>query len=167
MKQGDLVLPKYLRKKLKKPLGRLVSNLDEIHDALISRYIISVGDKITESLLERKILPEICVYDGRIKRIKIEIPEVIKKFHAHEIHIKNPRGHLSQDAFKAIGEALASEVRTKIVVDGEEDLITLVAINLSPLNTLVLYGQPDEGIVVVEVNDNIKKKVEKILERMK
>lgn len=167
MKHRDLVLPQNLRQELKKPLGKLVSDLDELNDIFKLRYIISVGDKITESLLEKGILPDICVYDCKIKRIKIKIPEIIKNLDAKEIHIKNPGSHLTQDAFKAIDKALASEVRTKIVVDGEEDLITLVAINLAPISTLVLYGQPDQGIIVVEVNDNIKKKVEKILERMK
>ncbi|MEA3254599.1 MAG: DUF359 domain-containing protein [Candidatus Altiarchaeota archaeon] len=163
----DLVLPQHLRKKLKSPLGRLVSNLGEVHDVLISRDIISVGDKITESLLVRNILPLVCVYDGRIKRVGVETPEVIKEFDAEEIHIKNPAGHLSRDAFKAVDRALASGLRTKIIVDGEEDLITLAAVNLAPSGSLVLYGQPDEGVVVVEVDDNIKKKVKEILERMK
>lgn len=163
----DLVLPQHLREKLKSPLGRLVSNLGEVHGILASRDIISVGDEITKSLLERDILPMICVYDGRIKRIKVEIPEVIEKFDAKEIHIKNPGGHLTPEAFKAIDRAIASGVRVKIIVSGEEDLITLAAINLAPNGTLVLYGQPGEGVVVVEVNDSIKKEVEGILEKMK
>ena len=38
-----------------------------------------------------------------------------------------------------------------LVVDGEEDLLVLVAVAFAPLGGLVVYGQPGEGLVVVRV----------------
>ena len=40
----------------------------------------------------------------------------------------------------------------KIVVEGEEDLATLPAILYAPPGSVVVYGQPDEGSVLVKVN---------------
>lgn len=43
-----------------------------------------------------------------------------------------------------------------ILVSGEEDLAVIPCILLSPLETLVLYGQPDKGMVEIEVTLEIK-----------
>jgi uncharacterized protein (UPF0218 family) len=40
-----------------------------------------------------------------------------------------------------------------VVVDGEEDLLVLVAVLYAPVGGLVVYGQPGEGVVVVRVTD--------------
>ena len=52
-----------------------------------------------------------------------------------------------------------------LVVNGEEDLLTLPAILFAPLNSLVLYGHWQYGIIVVEVDEKIKEKVRKILKK--
>jgi Uncharacterized protein conserved in archaea len=52
-----------------------------------------------------------------------------------------------------------------IIVDGEEDLAALSAIFLAPENTKVIYGMPDEGVVVVDSSDS-KEKVKKLLKKM-
>ncbi|RLI88562.1 MAG: DUF359 domain-containing protein [Candidatus Altiarchaeales archaeon] len=161
---ASLRLPKHLRKKLKKPLGHLISSIDELE--IDSETIICVGDKTSEEVLKRGIKPKICVYDGKIKRRGIKIPAVIKKFAAKEIEIKNPPGSLTEESFNAVDFALKSESNFKIKVDGEEDLITLVVIDLAPLNSLVLYGQPDEGVVVVPADNKNKIKVRNMLKEM-
>ncbi|MBN2250870.1 MAG: DUF359 domain-containing protein [Candidatus Altiarchaeota archaeon] len=163
----DYLLPEKIRNELKRPFGRLVSNLDEITGELKSGYLISVGDKVTENLLERGILPDVCIYDGRTKRVEIPIPESVRDFGVEEIRVKNPAGSLTGDAFKALSKAVASGKKTRIVVEGEEDLLTLAAISRAPKDALVLYGQPDEGAVVIKVDAKIKKRVEKILEEMR
>lgn len=157
-------LPEHLRKKLKKPLGDLVSDVDEVE--INSNTIICVGDKTTEEILKKGINPKICVYDGKIKRKSIKIPDVIKKFNAKMMEIKNPPGNLTEEGFNAIEFALKSDSNFKIKVDGEEDLITLAAITLAPMDSLVLYGQPDEGVVVVKVDSGSKLKVKNILNEM-
>lgn len=161
-----MVLPEKLRDELKKPFGRLVTNLGDAKDSFISRYIISVGDKVTENLLAVGISPDICVCDGKTRRISFGIHPSVKGLAAHEVRIKNPAGRITPAAFTALGEAVSSGKRTKILVSGEEDLMTLAAIKLAPAGAVVLYGQPDVGAVMVEVNDKTKKDVEKILEEM-
>jgi uncharacterized protein (UPF0218 family) len=53
-----------------------------------------------------------------------------------------------------------------ILVEGEEDLLTLPCIVESPDNALVLYGQPSEGLVVVSTNAEARQEASLILERM-
>ncbi|ODS37509.1 MAG: hypothetical protein A7315_04015 [Candidatus Altiarchaeales archaeon WOR_SM1_79] len=162
---ASLRLPRHLRKKLKKPLGHLIPSVNELE--INSKTIICIGDKTSEEILKKGIKPKLCVYDGKIKRKSIEIPDVIKKFDAKKIEIKNPPGSLTEESFNAVNLALKSESNFKIKVDGEEDLIALAAIDLAPLNSLVLYGQPDEGVVVVPADNKNKIKVKGILKEMK
>ena len=52
----------------------------------------------------------------------------------------------------------------KIYVEGEEDLATLPAVLLSPTGSMVAYGQPGEGVVLVEVDESKKKEFEEYVE---
>ena len=51
-------------------------------------------------------------------------------------------------------------------VDGEEDLLALPAVLSSPEKSIVVYGQPGEGIVLVRVSAQSKKQVSKFVEQM-
>ncbi len=43
------------------------------------------------------------------------------------VHVNNPQGTITEEAISAIKEALEKNEHTHIVVDGEEDLLTLIA----------------------------------------
>jgi uncharacterized protein (UPF0218 family) len=81
-------------------------------------------------------------------------------------HVKNPQGTITEEAIAAIQEALQSNQHARIVVEGEEDLLTLIAIMRAPQDSFVLYGQPHEGIVVVKVTEGKKTEVSEILKAM-
>ena len=51
-------------------------------------------------------------------------------------------------------------------MDGEEDLATLPAIKLCENGAKVIYGMPDRGIVVVDVDQQAKERANKLLEMM-
>ena len=115
----------------------------------------------------RRAYPLVCVYDNKSRRCDIKPLESIGNYRAELVEIENNAGELANAAFREIGKALESKTRTKIFVRGEEDLITLAAIAESEDGWLVLYGQPNEGLVVVEVDNKIKSKVKKILGEMR
>ncbi len=161
---ASLRLPTHLRKKLKKPFGNLIPDVNDLE--IETEIVICVGDKTSEEILGRGIKPKICVYDGMIKREKIQIPDVIKKFKAEDIEIKNPPGTLTKEAFDAFKSAFKSKLNFKIKVDGEEDLTTLAAIDVAPVGSIVIYGQPNEGVVVVRVDNKNKIRVKNILDEM-
>ncbi|MEM2918016.1 MAG: GTP-dependent dephospho-CoA kinase family protein [Candidatus Altiarchaeota archaeon] len=150
------------RKKLKRFSVPIVKNLRNLN--LKDKLIICIGDETSREILKLGIKPKICVYDCKIMRKEIPIPDEIKNFNAKEIEVRNPAGEITEELYNAIKKSLQSNLNVKIHVIGEEDLSALAAINLAPLNSLVLYGQPKKGVAVVEVNEKIKKRVNKILE---
>ena len=81
--------------------------------------------------------------------------------------MNNPQGTITEEAILAIKEALEKNEHTHIVVEGEEDLLTLIAVLYAPENAFVVYGQPHSGIVVVKVTSEKKAQVQKFLNAMK
>jgi hypothetical protein len=51
------------------------------------------------------------------------------------------------------------------LIEGEEDLAVLPAILLSPLSWVVIYGQPEEGLVYIPITQEIKLKSLKLLQK--
>ena len=66
-----------------------------------------------------------------------------------------------------VKEALEGNEHTHIVVKGEEDLLTLIAVLYAPENAFVVYGQPYSGIVVIKVTFEKKALVQEFLKAMK
>ncbi len=167
------VLPLNLRKKLKKPLGDLIrGTFDEtakILKTIIENEkqpcIVSVGDIVSKNLVENHVLPRLLIVDNKAMRAKIEPISAMLNVN-EEKHVKNPPGTITLEALNAIKEAFKNNKRVKIVVDGEEDLLTLIAILYAPENALIIYGQPHEGVVVVRATKQKKIEVAKILEVM-
>jgi hypothetical protein len=161
-----------LRKKLKKPLGTLFQGaLDEtmkILETLIEKEkpakVVTVGDRVSQDLADHHILPDVLIVDNKIMRK--EIPP-ISATADRIVNVKNSAGTITDEAWLAIEKAMKGSRRTKIVVDGEEDLLTLVAIVTAPENSLVLYGQPRKGVVVVKATAEMKQKVQEIVKAMK
>lgn len=163
MRHKTLKLPESLREKLKEPFGEILAGLDELKH---NKNIICVGDETSKIALEFGLKPKVLVYDGKIKREFVPIPAIIRNFKATEIRIKNPAGYITWESFEAIYAGLTGFGRVKIRVDGEEDLLTIAAIDLAPAGSIVIYGQPHEGLVVVKVNKESKERAKKVLEQM-
>ncbi len=56
---------------------------------------------------------------------------------------------------------------TLIVVDGEEDLAVIPCVLFADEGDVVLYGQPDEGIVAVEVSEEKKMEIATLIKIMR
>jgi len=125
--------------------------------------IISVGDIVSENMAKHGISPQVMIVDNRVMREPIT-PIFLKA--DQTLHLKNPPGTLTSQAWSVMQEALKQVQRTKVVVDGEEDLLTLVAVLCAPENSLVVYGQPHEGIVVVRVTEQKSGMIRRIVEAM-
>lgn len=167
------VLTDDLRYILKKPIGILVRGAigetsHELKELLKSKKwvrLIVVGDVISRTIMEMNLKANLYITDSKSLRIPVEEPKlatVVEKIYT----AYNPPGCISSEAEDAIKRALADECISWIRVEGEEDLLTLTAIAEAPLNSVVLYGQPNEGVVVVEVDEKVKLWAKKILEKM-
>ena len=54
----------------------------------------------------------------------------------------------------------------RIMVNGEEDLLVIPVCIYAPDNAVVMYGQPNEGLVIVQVTPDIRNKTQKLLDLM-
>lgn len=160
-----------LRKKLKSPLGLLIQgSVDETIEQLKSfieeekpTRIISVGDAVSNNMIEKGISPDVLIVDNRVMRKKVRpIPVDVSR----TLNIKNPPGTLTDEAWTVIEDALKQKQTTRVLVDGEEDLLTLVAVLCAPEKSLVVYGQPQVGIVAVKVTEQKKKLARRLVEEM-
>ena len=155
-------------KKLKAPLGILIQNNEDKASRVLSNLpecglIVSVGDATLDYLLSINVVPDIQIVDSMEKRMVREQP---KPAHVTAFHVSNARGTISGESVDAYKKALSSTKPVRVIVDGEEDLLTLVAIIMSPANSCIFYGQPQEGLVLVKVDDNIRAYCQKIFESM-
>lgn len=161
-----------LRTKFKEPFGTLIQGTFEETMAKMKQLveeekppvIVSVGDVVSRNLHEHNIHPQLTVIDNKFLRNKPspEISEVERT-----VHVVNPQGTITQEAISAIREALEKRVHTHVVVDGEEDLLVLVAVLYAPQNSFVVYGQPYSGVVVVKVSSEKKAQAQGFLNEMK
>lgn len=165
-------LPTKLRRKLKKPLGNLIrGSYEEVMEELkllIEKEkppcVVSVGDVVSRNLSEKNFRPKLLIVDNRVMRSNVEPMKINAD---EEMHVKNPPGTITFEALKAIQKALEAPHTVKIVVEGEEDLLALPAIQFAPENSLIVYGQPREGVVVVKATLQKKAEVAEILEEMR
>ena len=147
-------------------MGSPEETIKELEEQVIREkpaMIIAVGDVVSENMAKHGILTNLAIVDNRVMR-QPRKPVVLNV--NQTIHVKNPPGTITDEAWLAVKEALKQKRPVKIVVDGEEDLLTLVALLHAPLNALVVYGQPYEGIVAIKVTQQKRQKARRIMEAM-
>ena len=161
-----------LRVKLKEPFGTLIqgsfletmNKIKKIVESEKPVRIISVGDIVSRNLHECSINPQLTIIDNvslRDQKIPKEAP--VEK----TVYVKNPQGRITHEAIVAVKKALEGDEHIHIVVDGEEDLLALIAVLHSPENSIVVYGQPYIGVVVIRATSEKKAQVKAFLNEMK
>src|SRR3989304_8935975 len=144
-----------LRAKLKEPFGVLIrGTFSETMSKLVVLVerenppkIVSVGDTVSRNLYATGIKPQLSITDNKSMRKRTQPAAFPAK---KVVHVKNPQGTITDGAIAAIREALDGDVQTHIIVEGEEDLLTLAVVLQEPKEQLGVYGQTYEGIVVVK-----------------
>jgi uncharacterized protein (UPF0218 family) len=164
------VLPEVLKDTLKGYIGQLVDEKTLLRLVKKEKYIVSVGDKVTYTLLKNGISPVLCIVDYVLERraYPSEMKALIQGFGTRHIHIKNPPGTITDELWDAITTVFSDldAGSVCIEVDGEEDLASLAAIYLAPGGVTVIYGLPNKGVVVVKATAAHKQKVKEVLDQM-
>ena len=171
---STLILPDELRSLLKDPLGKLCKGdgLECVEamrsELLAAKKVVAVGDMTAFYLLKAAIVPDLAVVDNKTKRMPV--PDHVVESLDHDsyktVEVKNPAATLTGELIDQIKAALNGFERVKIIVVGEEDLATLPAILYAPAGSAVVYGQPDEGSVLVKVTADKKRQIEDLMKRM-
>ncbi len=137
--------------------------LEELIEKENPSVIISVGDIASYHMIRAGISLNTLIVDNKTMRKEIQPVEVKvdRTFYA-----KNPAGTITNEAWDTIRQAIGQKGRVKVMIDGEEDLLTIAAVLSAPENALVVYGQPYAGIVVVKVTEEVRKNFRQIVESM-
>ena len=167
-------IPPDILKELKKPLGKLIFDSDisekKIRKEIVgnNHKIITVGDRSTERLISFEIFPNLVIIDGveRRQERRSSLADKLIALKAKDItriSCINPAGSITQEAITKIKFALSGEKNFILYVVGEEDLLTLPVCYFAPSNSLVCYGQPQEGLVIIKVNDSMRRKAKELI----
>ncbi len=167
-------LPAELRAELRKLHGELYTGdgietaKRIIRDLNKPAKIISVGDIITYNLLSAGLVPDISFVDYRTKRgpASPEIMHGTKHSSFKTVTVENPAGMITEELLKEVSKSMNSDSPLQILVKGEEDLAALPAIAMAPISSVIIYGLPDEGAVVVRVTEKKKKEIQSLLDRI-
>ncbi len=145
------------------PQGPLISSLDKT--AKVLRYV--VGDVCLETFLAHGWQYHAAWFDRLTKRkpyisSSTSLPAITHR-------VTNHSGNISSELVNNLYELIASQNNfwkngtfpdktAHVLVSGEEDLATVGLVLLAPLGTNIFYGQPNSGIVEIDVTEQLKDK---------
>ncbi|NKQ38343.1 MAG: DUF359 domain-containing protein [Methanosarcinales archaeon] len=169
-----IFLSEIFREKLRIPFGKLyngigISVISKIRkDVSNAVKVISVGDATLFQLLESNIIPDLMIVDELIQRKPISetISIAIKKATKFKKIVNNPPGSITLNLIEEIEDALSKTVPIQILVKGEEDIAALPVMLMAPISSIVLYGQPNEGLVLVKITESKKQEIRKLFNQI-
>jgi uncharacterized protein (UPF0218 family) len=158
-------LPEELREALREPLGPVVTDVETLLDG-VSGPVVTVGDIVTDHVLEAGVEPLLVIVDGRTERAAVD--EAIRRRLPFDRGrtVPNEPGTLSAELISAMVTAIhRNQPGAVLVVDGEEDLAALPALLAIPAGGVVVYGQPGEGMVRAEPDTATEARARSLLEK--
>ena len=164
-----LINPRYSNL-LKEPFGLLIKE-NEVTKTKIYAFInesvkiVTVGDTTTQKFIEFGYTPDLSIIDNKEKRktksnkLELQVDKII--------YCENRPGELNiqvMDLIKKITSIKFNKIQ--IIIEGEEDLIALPLFMYSPNKWTIFYGQPNEGLVMVEMNNDRRKRARLIFNKV-
>ncbi|MEZ0289939.1 MAG: DUF359 domain-containing protein [Sulfolobales archaeon] len=170
-----LRLPAHLREKLSQPVGVLVEGREYRSVALRAREIIRdnvcwcVGDLVVKSFIEIGFIPHRAFIDRKTLRDRyIDTSDIEKLYNEIGIvrYLKNPPGHINIEVIDLIKQVSLESKKQLVIVIGEEDLISLAIMAFAPLGDYLVYGLPSRGVLVILLDESMRRKAEEVLREM-
>ncbi|MDP7981997.1 MAG: DUF359 domain-containing protein [Conexivisphaera sp.] len=137
-----------LAEELRRPPGPVLDERGAL-SALPADRAVLVGDRVSSSLCALGLRPWVHVVDMRERRSPSGTPTCPFE---RSLFAQNPPGLITRQAAEAVDEAMSCGSPARVLVEGEEDLLALIAIYLGR-GAIVAYGQPGVGIAVVDSSD--------------
>lgn len=172
-----LYLPQNQRRHFKKPLGALLTG-PAVHlgwatlkaGAAIKKgktpMVITVGDISTQAFLNRGLPFDLAIIDQRTQRQTYPFLNRNLLDRRRVFQAENPAGTISPSLTASLRMIFSQwPINSVLKIEGEEDLSVLPCLLLAPLNTLIFYGQPFEGLVKIKVTEKAKEKAVKLLKK--
>jgi GTP-dependent dephospho-CoA kinase len=168
-----LLSPENLRI-LKEPFGLLLENKSvnkvRLHNSVThAKMIVSVGDATTDRVTLYGIVPNLCVVDGKERRLQRRTAGGDSlQDQVLQLRCSNPARTISKGAVQVLRDAVkaSSTNPVRVIVEGEEDLLALPIFLLVPFGSIVMYGQPLKGIVLVKIDPETRKRAKDLMESL-
>jgi len=146
------------------PQGKLFKQPPNISrsDLLNSPKIALIGDSVTQYFIDHKLPFNYCVIDHLVRRQPYKVDLKSSK-PTLTLTTNNPPGKITRQSFNTIQKLLNSDSGL-IDVSGEEDLLGFPFALLLPINSLVIYGQPKQGIVIIRLTETKKDQIAHIID---
>lgn len=162
------ILPQDIRAAFQEPFGKVISEAPTDVDGAKT---ITIGDITTQKFNSGSIKQFLSIVDFLVQRQKTfaKLEDLGFEDNQSVNSVKNPPASITPELFNGIKNAFAlkDKDRNVILVEGEEDLAVLPVILVSPLGYSVFYGQPNTGLVRVNVTEEIKEKAYNLIERLR
>ncbi|MEC8143249.1 MAG: DUF359 domain-containing protein, partial [Candidatus Thermoplasmatota archaeon] len=154
-----LRMPAVLDDEFKTPMGDLFEGPEEAPEVALSAMLealpenhgtlVAVGDVTVKGLMDMGVLPDIAFIDGQTKREALDASLLVRgDAYAQQRSVVNPPGQLTPELLDVVRWALEQDQSVLVEVDGEEDLAPMFVLATAPLGTIVVYGQPRQGVVM-------------------
>lgn len=144
--------------------GQLLKSRDEIEKTLAGsgKKVYAVGDWTSYTLVGmHDVNLQAIFYDEKTRRgpSPIYMKDAIKKWKARQVGVENPKGAITEELMETAKKCgQAGSGRSKVCVDGEEDLAALALFAVLEYGSIIAYGLPDKnGTLMVEVTPEIRK----------
>lgn len=147
--EQDIIFTSKQLNLLKLPQGITVTQPEKIK----ANRIFLIGDVVTKYFIDHNLTFTFAITDGKSRKQPVDfyLPNV------HKISMYNKPGTInSQLAQKLITAFSNDNPGTIYQVDGEEDLLTFIPCLTESLETVVIYGQPEGGIVMITLTETKK-----------
>lgn len=153
-------LPEELRLELRKIWGipifgskkRVLKKFQQLMKKRKFKKIITVGDYCSLNLPS-----DVKIFDGKIQRKKI------KKTLKFSLTCPNQPGKIQKEVWSILQKAIKNN--ENVFVEGEEDLLVIPAVLLSPNKTAIVYGFPKKGVCLIGVSAKNKKIIRELLKK--
>ncbi|MFB6174844.1 MAG: pantetheine-phosphate adenylyltransferase [Candidatus Nanohalobium sp.] len=154
------------KEKLREPRGEVFEG-DKVVEELEKRdygKVIAVGDRVSGDLEGSAVRPDLSIVDGSIQRRELKVEERTSIDSERAFKVENPAGGITEEAWTAVRKASSLRCRTKLEVNGEEDLLALPALLFAPEDSVIVYGLWDQGAVLMEPSEENRSFAEEILD---
>ena len=142
---------------------KTIPKLAKIIAQEVPSKIVVVGDVVSLGMRKYGVEASLYIIDQKILRTDISDKITWLK----ELVVSNPAGEITEEAYETLKRVLREETPTVIRVEGEEDLLTLPLILLAPIGSIIAYGQPHVGLVVIRVTPASRNEARLLLDAMK
>lgn len=153
--ESSILLNDDQKKVFSKPQGDVV---DQPMNSLYQSKVLVVGDTSLEQFINNAWSYHVGVFDLRKQRQPV-VDSTLLQIH-RDASVQNPAGSITPELTSCLNKALnTSKNPYHVFVDGEEDLAAVALVLLSPLETQIYYGQPEQGLVLMTVTEALKERV--------